>query len=163
METSIEIMKKKFETGNYFVLWKMKDDKKGFWIQGNTIKVFKHKDGFEFKLIHKKHRNILDAYLDNENIYIINKTDSINIIGYEWINIYDEDKNYELAKPEEWFKYTYNFPCLVVYGNDDIEYGKIATEYKEDENRLYFGISYSIPHGWRMVDLTELQFKELDK
>ncbi len=117
VETSwLEELKRKYSTGNYIKIWKCnsklenptEEDK--CWGICNTIL---YHEEFDYKLIHYKHKDILEAYLKNPSVKIectnnISKDVDIETIWYSegnFIENYDENMYYRLkVKIPVWYE-----------------------------------------------------------
>lgn len=91
----LDEIKQKFLTGNYICIWKMEDD---IQISPNPIW---GTDG-EYKLIHKRHEDILSEYLKDNNIEIERRTalESPEWVETKFIENYDSTNDYRIKKPE---------------------------------------------------------------
>lgn len=56
--------------------------------------------GIRYKLIHKKHKHILDAYLEDNSVDIEIPTGGWHTIGCDWIEGYNENNEYRLNEKE---------------------------------------------------------------
>lgn len=64
---NIEEMKKKFESGKYVLVYRNNSRVKPIWIKTDFITNQPH---LEFKLIHERHEDILNAYLEDNSVEI---------------------------------------------------------------------------------------------
>ncbi len=106
---NLQEMKKKFESGEYVLIGYFLDRGFNYWAE--TDKLIKDNCLVkEYKLIHKKHKHILDAYLEDNSVQIIRIDYANNIIGMceirNFIEQYDENKEYQLKQliPKNNFK-----------------------------------------------------------
>lgn len=110
----LKTMKEKYESGEYVWVHNFPKYRNEWQICGE------HVDYTQCKPIHKKHADILDAYLKNNSV-------EIEIVGQctnkgtptRFIQDYQEHRNYRL-KPKQWYENEGNFPCLVISKNNDI-------------------------------------------
>lgn len=117
-----ETMKEKYESGNYIAIF----FHTGFnaW----TTTVFDKPsfcDLVKWKLIHKKDKDILDAYLKDNSVEIeimyLNINDSWSELCDDFIETYDENAEYRLKeKPKKWYEIESNFPCVVIEDDENL-------------------------------------------
>lgn len=96
-KSELDIMKEKYESGDYICLY-INIDKK--WCKVAFDRPSWTKNNI-YKLIHKRHSDILDAYLEDSSIEIKNLTNSAILDTGIWLNTYNEYKEYVLIKPKE--------------------------------------------------------------
>lgn len=84
----------KFKTGDYIIIWKCVEPitLNYRWLINGSDRLF---PGIEYKLIHKKHKDILENYIKNDNIVILIDDSVYNI---DFIETYDERYNYAISK-----------------------------------------------------------------
>lgn len=92
-------LKSKFETGNYICAGK------AWFGVSKWVRIeyptFQEKGIIDYKLIHKKHTDILDAYLKDNNVQIEYETNNGWItVDNDFIMDYDELDQYRIKKPE---------------------------------------------------------------
>lgn len=103
-ENEIEEMKKKYESKNYILIARQNNSAPvGKWyehIQPCCHQLEKTKKYLDYKLIHKKHKDILDEYFKHKEIGVLHISGDIAgiIDGDTWIEHYDENNIYELSR-----------------------------------------------------------------
>lgn len=99
IKSELDILKEKYETGNYIIIRLNDNGYERKWIIQTDF--YKGLNGIKFKLIHKKHKDILDAYLkdntiDIEVVYSLdNSSNSVRVLDF--IESYDERLDYKLV------------------------------------------------------------------
>lgn len=104
-------LKNKFETGNYICLCNL-------WLGVNKwiiadFPTFEERNSFKtdiigYKLIHKKHTDILDAYLKDDNVEIEYETNNgfgFTYLEEDFLETYNEINQYRIKKPESHIVY----------------------------------------------------------
>ena len=128
----LEDLKRKYATGNYILLWKGGRDVFGppKW---QICYDFGLHQFYDFKLIHNKHKDILEAYLKNPSVEIectnyISKDADIETIWYpeeNFIENYDENVYYRLkVKDLTWYE-DENIISKLIYDGLNMEYGLV--------------------------------------
>ncbi len=95
----------RFKTDNYICVFKLETDKEWKLRCINTVEDITENAGLDYQLIHKKHKDILDAYLKDNNVDIWKDTYRGNIDYFckvkNFILNYDPDGSYSLRSPEQ--------------------------------------------------------------
>jgi hypothetical protein len=88
-------MKKKYESGNYIIIKLIDDGWSYEWKKTDSL--YNGINTKEMKLIHKKHEEVLNAWLmDNDSIIIRIKSHLGSYLELDFIGTYDESNNYSL-------------------------------------------------------------------
>lgn len=85
----------KFKTGDYIILWKNVEPitLKYKWRINGSDRLF---PGIDYKIIHKRHKEVLDEYLKDSSKHIcIVIEDSVYRVN-NFIETYDENHNYKI-------------------------------------------------------------------
>lgn len=87
---------KKFKTGNYIIIWKCVEPitLNYRWLINGSDRLF---PSIEYKLIHKKHKDILENYIKDININIVVLIDD-SVYNIDFIETYDERNNYKIME-----------------------------------------------------------------
>lgn len=102
VKSELDVIEKKYKNGDYIGVCKGVDGK---WILSNVFVL-----GFSPSLIHKKHKDILDAYLKDNNVEIeggyINGDNKLvyQLVELDWILAYNETLEYRLKQQYPIFK-----------------------------------------------------------
>lgn len=136
---NLKEMKKKFKSGEYILLWKEFKDLK--WVVKGS---FHHDNRGYNKLIHKKHKHILDAYLKDNGVqlFITYKNSDVGayISGDNFIENYDENAIYELKET--------NMPQKNNFHEYGFETDFEAEIYKTDEYGNLIGVAIGFVTAW---------------
>ena len=90
-----EEMKKKFESGNYVCMYKQSTC--DIYIRLDSPMFHDETKKGDYKLIHKKHEEVLNAWLlDNNSIIIKTASHLGSCLEFDFIGTYDEEFNYSL-------------------------------------------------------------------
>lgn len=130
-DTWLEDLKRKYESGNYTLIYRGK----GTFIptKWKISLDFDSQQYYNFKLIHNKHKDILEAYLKNSSVEIectnyISKDVDMETIWYieeDFIENYDEDYFYRLkVKDLAWYE-DENMVGKMIYDGLNMEYGLV--------------------------------------
>ena len=112
---NIDELKQKYNTGKYILVRNKLSNKEKFFIDDKLY----YQIGIKVILIHQKHKQILDAYIENNEVEIeLNSKDDIWFLT-DFINKYDEDFDYRLKPKQE-------FP--IFKENEDGEILKFTSE-----------------------------------
>ena len=164
-KSELQIIKEKYKSGDYILLWKNSGKENNLYYPNNWKIKDRLNDGigcpewYLLKLIHKKHKNILDAYLKNNMIdveyeYPVNNELKWHNINCDWLSIYDETTNYRI-KQKEWYENNDNFPCIVMQVNNvdsyAIDCGYLIFKNINDYDR--FGGDYRFPTKEEVLSL----------
>lgn len=86
----------KFKTGDYIIIWKCVEPitLNYRWLINGSDRLF---PGIEYKLIHKKHKDILENYIKDININIVVLIDD-SVYKIDFIETYDERNNYKIME-----------------------------------------------------------------
>lgn len=104
-QSELDILKDKYKSGDYICILTGYDI--NGWVTTTAPQWYcDHKDD-KYKLIHKKHKDILDAYLKDKNIdieYFTNYYDDNNVWStcVNFIDLYKESEDYRLKPKEEY-------------------------------------------------------------
>lgn len=96
-KSELDIMKEKYESGEYVCV----KDFSRYWRILENPKFDDISYSHKYKLINLKHKHILDAYLEDNNVEIKNVTNSAILDTSIWLNTYNEHKEYILIEPKE--------------------------------------------------------------
>jgi hypothetical protein len=128
-------IKEKLSTGNYNIVFKQKINNK--WSLCYRPNDLVWRNDFDYKVIHRKHRNILDAYLEDNNVEIEFKaTNKWFKLEGDFINTYSPLTIYNIVEKEEYPQFK---------ASDDTEVSKLEKDkatimISENPNRI--GIDY---------------------
>ena len=114
-KSELDILKEKYKTGEYILVRNKLSNKEKFFIDDK----FYYQIGIKIVLVSKKHKQILDAYIENNEVEIeLNSKDDIWLVT-DFINKYNEDFDYRLKPKQE-------FP--IFKENEDGEILKFTSE-----------------------------------
>lgn len=145
-KSELEIIKEKYESGNYICIARKQGDPD--WWLNSTIEP-KWYDHWEYKLIHKNHKEILDAYLADNSVEIeFSYGDAIVWDTQEdFISRYNEKKHYRLKPKQEYpiFKRNEDGEVFKIISSDSF-----GTQYEtmlcKDFNERHMLSGETIPH-----------------
>ena len=129
-KSELDIMKEKFESGDYVCVFN-----RDGWGIGYSELILKH---YKHKLIHNKHKDILEAYLADNSVEIYDNTYDELVEPYHFIENYDENIEYELLKQQYpifkkvengIFKQTSNYDCEWVLHRSSESCGNMFRDY----------------------------------
>lgn len=150
-KSELDILKEKYKSGNYIGIFKDINNK---WVLSNVFV-----NGFLPKLIHKKDKDILYAYLkDNTiNIEVVysldNSSNSVNVLDF--IESYDERLDYRLADKIKYpvfklwkdldmvVKFTDKNTSLCVFDNRNWSIGNIVNNDNIENYNNWITLSYN--------------------
>lgn len=121
-KSELDLLKEKYNSGDYICIAKL--HKHHNW---ELPKVFKWNQYNYYKLIHKKHKEILDAYLADNSVEIEYEFDEETHCNAGWyivddfIDTYKEHRNYRLKQQYPIFKRSTN-DVVIMLENDEVEY-----------------------------------------
>ena len=85
----------KYATGEYICVVENRFGGTGYFIKEND----EFKENWNYKLIHKKHKDVLEAHLmDSSVAVVICVEDSIYRMNLDFIETYDERNNYKIME-----------------------------------------------------------------
>lgn len=88
----------KFKTGEYIIIWKCVEPitLNCTWNINGSDRLF---PGIEYKLIHKKDKEVLEAHLNDSSVaVVICVQDSVYQMNLDFIETYDERNNYKIME-----------------------------------------------------------------
>jgi hypothetical protein len=85
----------KYSTGNYICVVENRFGGTGYFIKEND----EFKENWNYTLIHIKHKEILEAHLNNSSVAIVILVqDSVYQMNLDFIETYDERNNYKIME-----------------------------------------------------------------
>lgn len=160
-KSELEIIEEKYDSGEYIIIEKLPDHcMQVEWHICSSRSYLKYcEEGKYAKLIHKKHKNILDIYLKDNNVaieyeYPVNNELKWHNINCDWLSIYNETTNYRI-KIKEWYENTDNFPCIVMQVNnvDNYAIGCGYLIFRDINDYDRFGGDYRFPTKEEVLSL----------
>lgn len=97
-ETPLETLKNKFESGNYLVMFKPKNGDN--WHLSYRPNTLAWRKDFDYELMHKKHEEVLQAYIKDRDIRIEFRwyDEDWMLLEGDFIENYDENMQLRLAE-----------------------------------------------------------------
>lgn len=154
IKSELDALKEKYATGNYICISGETRNQKTIWVIVSDISQFTFGN---FKLIHKKHKDILDAYLADNNVEIeerISGSSHWHQLVCDWLEAYHPSNHEYRLKPQvqypifkrngvgEVFRFEpYSITGSCVFGDS---YNMVGTWY---DNKNYKIIQYDIEQG----------------
>lgn len=101
-KSDLDIMKEKYESGEYIIIRLTDDGYERKWIIQNDF--YKGLNGIRFKLIHKTHKHILDAYLKDSSVEIeyLSTCNGWITLDNDFVQDYEDDLEFRLKPKEEY-------------------------------------------------------------
>lgn len=140
-KTELDILKEKYASGDYIAV---SPDSDNLWYRNSNPDW-----SGSYKLIHKRHKDILDAYLSDDNVEILAKETGIKELQIvtNFIESYNEDFDYRL-KPKKKTISLAMFTCQNI-NNISWEEPKIyesISAFRGDYDKRYFSNHHEIPN-----------------
>lgn len=152
VKSELETMKEKYKSGNYIAIYNAIGNN-GSWYKTNIVGNCAEN---KYKLIHKKHTDILDVFLKDNSVKIekaIAFDESNYNIDNNFIENYCEYDNYRI-KEKQWYEIESNFPCIVMYEEKELVHMKSYKKYSKhrqepclltSESEVYYSLSKCRP------------------